>query len=413
MVVHNNAATVFSYLYGWGPLFVISTLVFYPKTFTNKLILLNIFFFFLYALILPNILWTEMSDSYSFRQVTNFSTITVAVTLFVWLGKNSNPRMWNKLGKLGLIFIIITCVMTIIAATINPYIVRASYSSGKEAINNFMFFRKLGVGSYGFMTSITLLFPTLIYLYKQKKLQRLNRVKHLGVIIIIYYTLLQAQIFANILIATFTIIISTLVINKKMNINTPQIIFLMILFVIIPNSNLTGLFGMLANSFDTGSILHEKLIDFASLFAPKIDISNTEMGYRLERFPMLWLAFVASPIFGDASYNSRYAYELSKGAHLFWMSRLALWGIVGFVPFIWLLYRNFKEIYFFFSSEFRFYYLLSVLSFVALGLIKYVNFIESFLVLFVIIPGLYLVTVNNNSMKPIREKNYKSHSAKF
>lgn len=397
MVVHNNAPAVFSYLYGWGPLFVLSTLLFYPKTFTNKLILLNIIFFFLYALVLPKILWTQMNDWYYFRQITTFSTITVAITIFHWLRKKSSPLMWSKLAKLGLIFIIVTCAMTIIGSTINPYIVRASYSSGKEEIMNFMFFRKLGIGSYGFITSIPLLFPALIYLYKQKKDEKLKRRILLGAMIIIYATLLKAQIFANIIVATLIIAVSTFDFSKKKDKHMLQIsclVTLIILFAIIPKSFWADLFLMIANLFDSGSVLHYKLTDLASFIAPKIAISSTGIADRSQRYPMLLKALTASPFFGDASYNSKYAYEFRAGAHLFWMSRLALWGIVGFVPFVWLMNKNFKAVYSFFRREFKIYYLLSIIAFVALGLMKNINFVESFLVLFVIIPGLYLTPVN-------------------
>ncbi len=138
MIIHNNAPIIFSYLYGWGPIFVISTLLFYPKIFSNKLILINVLFFFLFALILPHILWKEMDEWYSFRQITIFSNLTVAVTLFIWLRNDNNPRVWLNLAKTGLIFIVVTCVMTIIGTIINPIVVRASYSSLIEEVGNFM-----------------------------------------------------------------------------------------------------------------------------------------------------------------------------------------------------------------------------------------------------------------------------------
>ena len=119
---------------------------------------------------------------------------------------------------------------------------------------------------------------------------------------------------------------------------------------------------------------------------------------------MLWQAFYASPLFGDASYRSNYEYTMTVGGHLFWMSRLALWGISGFILFIWLLYKNFRIVYYFLNSQVRYYYLLSVLAFIALGLVKNLNFVESFLVLFLIIPGFYTAKGNLKNASSL-EKN--------
>lgn len=402
MIVHNNVPFLFSYLYMWGPIFVISVLVFYPKYLSNRLFLLNAFLFLLYALILPKILWTELNDWYSFRQITNFSTITVAVALFIWLRDDHNPHVWSKLAITGLFFIIITCLMTIIATRINPLIVRASYSSVREDITNFLFFRRLGIGSYGFITAITLLFPPLIYLYKKEKNQQKNHRMIFGAMVIIYITLIQAQVLANILIATIIIILSTLINPKKTNKKLLRISYLLIFILVIPNFFWGDFLGSIAELFNSSSILHEKFSDISSfVYDPQSDNSETEIAVRIERYPMLWEAFTASPLFGDASYNSSFEIAIQAGGHLFWMSRLALWGILGFGFFIWFLYKNFKAILRFSDHEFRYYHLLSILSFVALGLIKNVNFIESFLVLYVIIPGLYLTTFRNKTIKPI------------
>ena len=54
---------------------------------------------------------------------------------------------------------------------------------------------------------------------------------------------------------------------------------------------------------------------------------------------MLFEAFKASPFFGDASYYSKYDTEMGHGGHLYWMSRLALWGVFGFLGYLLILYK--------------------------------------------------------------------------
>jgi hypothetical protein len=81
------------------------------------------------------------------------------------------------------------------------------------------------------------------------------------------------------------------------------------------------------------------------------------------------------------------------------MNRLTIWGALGFSFFVFVLYQIYKRIRSLFDASFGFYYFLSVAAFVFLGLIKNIGGREPFLILIVVIPGLYFL--------PIIEKNKK------
>ena len=85
------------------------------------------------------------------------------------------------------------------------------------------------------------------------------------------------------------------------------------------------------------------------------------------------------------------------------MSRLALWGIFGFVGYLFILRQIFKPVLRIFDSEFRFYYYLSLGSTIVLGLIKNLGGREPYVMLLIIIPGLYFVKNNfySQQKKPL------------
>jgi hypothetical protein len=143
--------------------------------------------------------------------------------------------------------------------------------------------------------------------------------------------------------------------------------------------------------------MYYKLNDFA-VFVENPDIDpSTGAGARAERYPLLYNALINSPVLGNTSYRSHL--NIESGAHLYWMNRLALWGIPGFLFFIFMLYKIYRSISSLFDANYSFYYFLSVMAFVFLGLIKAIGGSEPWLILIVVIPGLYFLPLLEESKK--------------
>jgi hypothetical protein len=64
-------------------------------------------------------------------------------------------------------------------------------------------------------------------------------------------------------------------------------------------------------------------------------------------------------------------------------------GIFGFMGYLFILRSIFKPVIRLFDEEFRFYYYLSLISIISLGLIKNLGGRENYIMLLIIIPGLY------------------------
>jgi hypothetical protein len=170
-----------------------------------------------------------------------------------------------------------------------------------------------------------------------------------------------------------------------------------ILLISTSNIFFADIFYSLSSKFDPDSEIYYKLKDFAVFIKnPEFDTS-TGAGGRAERYPLLFKALAANPLLGDASYDSRL--KIYRGVHLYWMNRLALWGIPGFLIFVFVLFKIFRSISSLFDADYRFYYFLSVTAFIFLGLTKAVGGREPWLMLIVVIPGLYFLPLLQQAKK--------------
>ena len=345
-------------------------------------------FGFLYCGLLQYTLWNYANDWYKRAILEDFYAMIVVVLLFVYLKKNKYFDIFIKLSKTALVFFIITGVMTIIATSIEPEIVRASYSSGKDIISNYDLLNRLGFGSYGYMTALIALLPTLVYFYKKRTTS--YRKKWLIILSILFFVvvLVKAQIFANILMAMVILLISILGMSKfKKSI----IIFTLvgIVLISIPLRYYADLLVYFSGYFEKSSQNYYKLNDMSTfILNPEISASNT-VGGRVERYSDLWLVFKSQPFLGDASYQSSFDKEIGAGGHLYWMSHLALWGILGFFGYIIILRNIFKPVLEIFDPDFKFYYWVSIIAVIGMGLMKNLGGREIWLMLLFIIPGLY------------------------
>ena len=198
--------------------------------------------------------------------------------------------------------------------------------------------------------------------------------------------LFKAQVLANILAAL--VVIPIAIASKR---NRKRTFFSIIVVVILAASIPTHYYGSFFNSigglFEEGSIIKGKFLDFAN-FVENPDLGDDEgASVRASRYPLLLDAFSKAPMFGHASYDA--SIDVSEGGHLAWMNKLAQWGIPMFLVYCYLLYKIFNSVYLHFKDTFAFYYILSVLTFVFMGLMKTGGGRESLLMLIIIIPGMY------------------------
>jgi len=396
MIVANNVPYIGSFRWLWGPLSLLSFIVVYPKIITHIMSKSTLLYGVIFAGVLQYLLWDFASDWYKETVLEDFYNLVIFVWLVVYFITAREFVFWGRLAKWGLFFFMITAIMTLVATQIAPTIVRESYSGGKDSFEGFQALQNLGFGSYGFSISLVALIPALIFFIKSKSKTFISK-KLLWVFLgLVLITLIQMQIFANILIALLMIVLSF--VNSK---SRKMTFFFttgsLLIFSLIPTTTYADLLTNVSSLFSKDSNVYYKMNDLANYLVS----SNTGTGVesRIERYPGLISALLEQPFLGDASYDSRFQKEMTAGAHLFWMSRLALWGVFGFIGYLLILKNVFKPLLSFFDKDFRYFYSLSLTSVIFLGLIKSLTPREPYVMLLIIIPGLYFLTKTKLIMK--------------
>jgi hypothetical protein len=385
-VFRNLGREIGSFAFLWAPLTLLIIIYKRPAIFTKGSMRVLLLYGAIMVGILQYTLWSSMNDWNRKLILLEFYFIVImtAILFYYW----SSRELWKLayLSKWAFIFIIVTLITTNVALYFDPNLVRQSASTGVFTDYQKKIYDLTGAMSYSYVQAIICLIPILIYHIKGRKKMVFAPNVLVVILMLIFITLIRSQVFANVLVAVFITVLS-IIGSKKRWISVITISVFVFLFTIIPNSYYVDAIKYLGSKFNQDSEMYYKLNDFAEFISdPEFDTS-TAAGSRAERYPMLFKALLANPILGDASYKNNI--DISAGGHLYWMNKLALWGIPGFLFFIFVLTKILRRISTLFDAGYRFYYFLSILAIIFLGLIKVIGGREQWLVLIVIIPGLY------------------------
>lgn len=407
----NNLPPVIGSHHLWAAIWCISLVGFYPRVLSNKVMLYTLFYGLLIFIAIKTI-WVGI-DSWNYKLLLGeFYNIVIGVSVITYFTQSGDYRNLARLTKWSIVFILITALMSIISSAIDPMYARnlggLSERSETEQLA-ILSLTRLGGGTYSTAAVFMSLFPLWIYYYKNNDISLLSKKLIIITALTIIFALFGMQIFANIIIA---FVFGVLSIFGMRRIKTSILIVFLFLSIItfIPKDTYVNTLFQISRLFENKSELNYKFNDL-SLFieeGAEIEGSKTSAAVRAQRYPLLFDTFLKSPILGcyyftDSSGNNYRA----EGAHIHWMNKLTVTGIIGLILFMFIPYLHFKSKLKFFHSEFKFYYILSSLSIIALGLFKTLVGRETWYAFFVIIPGsYYLHLLKSGRNKSSRKTNF-------
>ncbi len=389
VVANNLPPVVGSFRYFWGPAALLSILLSCSSVFKEKAVLYLMLYATLSLGILQYTLWKDMPAWHRIKALDEFYSIFIFAVILFYYYRRKDYKGLASVGKLGFYFVLITIIMTNIALFFDPMTVRQSASPGNYTHFQAWLFNITGAASYGYAQALCCLIPVLVYYIKSGKKMIFHRKGLILVLVLILVTLVRSKVFANVLVA-FVITIFSLAGARSFRKSIVIVVAITIIFLIIPTHSYVDMLLGLSSHFDKNSIMYNKLTD-AAQFVQDFQLDwTTGAGGRMGRYPFLFEELKISPLLGAASDSRRFiSYPRGAWTHLYWMYRLALWGVPGFLFFVFVLFQIVKAVAFVFDTQSKFYYLLCVGAFVLLGLMKNIAGREPFLMLLVIIPGLY------------------------
>jgi len=401
-VVSNNLPPIVgSFRYFWAPLALVAIFLEKRSIFGKKPMVSLILYGAISLGVVQYTLWSNMSAWDRKFLLEEFFSLIFFFTILLYYYVRRDFKGLARIGYMAFWFISVTIIMTHIALFFDPMVVRQSIG------NNFTPYQAkiakiTGAGGYGYMQALVCLIPILVYHIKLKK-KMVFAMKGLIIILcLILILMLRAQVLANLLVAVAITILSFTG-TKYPRRSFFLVALTLVVFWVIPSSFYADQLVFVNSYLDSSSTIHYKLKDLSFFLRHQEFDASSGAGHRAERYPMLYKAFIAAPILGDSSYNSPFDRFVAAGGHLYWMNKLAIWGVLGFLFYLYVLFQIYKCVSSLFDDNFGFYYLLSVGAFVSLGLIKTIAGREPFLMLIVIIPGLYFLPL----LKHTRTKNKK------
>ena len=398
-LLQKNLPTYVGSPHFYAAIWFASVLFFYSRLVFQKYILYLLLYGLVFMVALLNTLWVEMSEWNKTNLLEEYYILSVGLTIIMYFIVRKDYEGLAWLVKWALIFIGITAIMSIYSASINPMYARNMLGSTWKSVHELEFFNRLGGGSYGYAAGLVGLFPIMVYYYRNNSKSIYSRKVILLYGVLCLFTLIKIQIFANIIISAVIIILSLLG-RKRMRQNIIVISTFIILFFVIPKSLYADLLLSLSSNFDPNSETYYKLTDM-SKFLRVGDFYGSGTGGRVARYPLLYEALSDQPILGY--FSGDHTKDIDEGGHLYWMNRLAIFGIVGFI-FYFIFHLNFvKSMLKYFNEEYTFYYLVSVFAFFGLGLMKALAGREFWYTYFILLPGLYFFPLLKNKVK----KNHK------
>lgn len=378
-----------SFRFFWAPISIVIILLKQPKLLIKRTVFMLLIYGIVFLFFFQKTIWIHM-DSWNISLLNEeFYTISVFLLMlhYYW----SQNKIWKLafISRWLFIFIVITIVLTHFALFINGNIVRDSANSFSNNPEVLVIAERFGTAGYGYAQSFVILIPILVYFIKQKQnIWFFNYKMIFGVLVLLVVLLLRANVFANILVGVSVLIISFIG-PKRSRMSFLSISVISIFMISIPSVIYSDFIISLSKYFSPNSITYEKLLDFAAFIEfPELD-AETQAASRVARYPLLIDAFIHSPLLGYAFKNN--TLNIGVGGHLYWMNKLTTTGIIGFLYFTSMIYLIFKKAHSAFDNKFKYYYILSIISFICLGLTKNIAGREPWLMLILIIPGLFFL----------------------
>lgn len=336
------------YIYIW----LIFGLVVFPKIFISKEFLFCLYFLFLHLayLTIDNYVNFDERDK---TLLNVFFMYSYPISVSTYIIKYLPVRNIRSLAILTLVFLTVSSLTTLYWLFKLPYVSRAL--AGNDNQEEVLLLLRMNVGSYSFIYLLVLVTPMLIYFYKNSR-KIIWALLFLLFGCVIFYAQFTAAIILFIVNVVFTLLI-------VYDLSFKKYLLSLIIFVL-------GFFFFKEVFINILSVFSDVLpLDSVSIKIKEVIMSlegNSLEGTSLEayniRYEQTVEAFLKNPIFGGHI----------GGGHHYWLDMLALYGIMGFLPFIGIFKQFIHNIirHPFFTKTEKNLLVHSVLIFIAIGLNK-------------------------------------------
>ncbi len=391
-LIYNNLPPVIGSHHLWAILWGLAVILYKPKIFSSHLIVI-ILLYGLYLGIGMLTFWNKMDNWNKTGLLTEFYQILMGASVLMYFYQEKDFKGLATLTKWVIFFLVITSISTIATSLIDPLYARKIVgvnpytSEGQELLK----LNKFGSGGYGTDVVFMSLLVLLIYYFKNPQISLYPR-WIIGVCFSLFiFAIISMQITTNVIISVVFSIIA-LIGTKRLSTTIILISLFSIISISIPQKTYINIISRASGLFDSETILNERINDIALYLETESNLqsSDTQTEGRVERYPILWKSFSTSPLFGCFFFSDGIKAEYDpEGGHLFWMNKLTVTGLFGFLFFLSIIsthiLANLRRL----KTSYNVFYIIATFSIVCYGLVKSLGGRETWYAIFILIPGIF------------------------
>ncbi len=207
-----------------------------------------------------------------------------------------------------------------------------------------------------------------------------------GVIIIVFFMYL-GQVAATFILCLMVTFMALL--NFKSRVLT---LISVGLFTIVLLTQLTGVLDLFISFTGSGNI-NDRLVSLSDAARGEALDDTSDASIRWELLSSTINTFISHPLFGSSS--------AITGGHNYFLDILAKYGLIGCLPFFLLIRYQYKAISSYLSVEARRYYMIILVGFITLGIIKNMSGTEYWNYLFIYYPAILVWIDSKNDRQTI------------
>lgn len=241
------------------------------------------------------------------------------------------------------------------------------------------FYQSIGIAEYDFFYGLAFAVPALVAFVKLKKNINNLKVGFVLLITLIIYAILIAQFTTAFLFAVIGSAIAFWT-DEKIRPALLKLTAVLLVVVFFPKDLVGDLIYSFSRILDEG-IIQRRLTDLSTTLIYGLGEEGTHIDRRYARIPFLLENFFQSPLIGGG---------ISLG-HNWLLDRLSMFGLAGVLPWAILLWFLTKYNLKLFFERTKIYYLITIILWITMGLIKNMGQQQTMIFLFFIIPSLLIV----------------------
>lgn len=270
-----------------------------------------------------------------------------------------------------LVLIGIACIINIVGLYRSPSAVRYIVG-GRGSDEELARYLNTGILGYGFFSGLPPLIPSLVFLIRHST-RRINKIMASLLIVLIFAAIIFSTITTPIIIASLALLFSLALQKTKHYLQLTAISAIIVVLLVVFTPQKLVVYGLDALIYITPSkeaVLRLQDVQKATEGGFEVTATSTEMTSfeaRFQRYIWNLEAFMRNPLFGSPRGLDDDAF------HLYWAYLLANFGIIGAAPLLMMFYFHFSQNMKVIAPDYKRYYTLSVLSFIAMGMTKVIG----------------------------------------